>query len=141
MLSAMEKVHALALREIRLLIRSRTVMTRALAVPIAGGVVCGWMTHAASPHPVYVMALFMVLSGIVLGAERGDSRVTQAIRAVAGGGTFVSAWVLSSTVVLLAQITVLTSIAAGIGGFHPSGATLTWAVLSGLAASLIARRL
>lgn len=141
MLSAMEKVHALALREFRLLTRSRTGMTRGLAIPIAGGFVCVWMTHAASPDPVYVMALFMVLSGIVLGTERGDNRVTQSVRAVAGRGIFVSAWVLSYTVILLTQITVLASIAAGIGGFHPSGAAMTLAVLSGLAASSIARHL
>ena len=141
MLSEMEKVHALALREIRLLIRSRTGMTRALAIPMAGGAVCGWMTRAPSPQLAYMMAAFMILSGIVLGAERGDIRVTQAIRAVSGEGAFLSARVLSSTVIVLAQITVLTSVAAAIGGFHPSRATIAWAVLSGLAASSIARRL
>jgi len=140
MISTAEKVWALMIREVRLLGRSRTRLACILAVPLAGGIVCGWMTRTTALPPVYCLMIFLALGALVLSLDQG-TRASHAVRMISGRTVFDSAWVAAACLVLIAQAAVLTASAALIGGFRVSAGILAGTIGVSLVVSTIARRL
>lgn len=139
MISTADKVWALMIRDVRLLGRSRTRLACILAVPLAGGIVCGWMTHTTALPPVYCLAVFLALGSVILAADQA-TRGSHALSAIAGRTVFDSAWVVAACLVLIAQAAVLTASAALIGGFRVSAGILAGVVVVSLAVSALTHR-
>lgn len=139
MISTAEKVCALMIREVRLLGRNRTRLACILAVPLAGGIVCGWMTHTTALPPVYYLAVFLMLGALVLSLDH-DTRASRAVRMISGRAVFDSAWVAAACLVLIAQAAILTASAALIGGFQASAGILAGVVVVSLAVSALIHR-
>lgn len=133
--TAVEQVWALVIREIRILLRSRGRLVCALAVPLAGGVVCGWMTRTTSLPPIYCLVVFLMLCGIILATDR-DTRASESVRAIAGAGAFTAAWSIAALITLIGQSALLTACASLIGGFEVSHAVLAWVIVLSLAVSV-----
>ncbi len=139
MLSTAERVCALTTREVRLLARSRARLLRALAVPLAGGIVCGWITQRTALPPVYCLAAFLMLGSIVFAADH-RTRASRALSAITGLAVFDSAWVAAACLVLIAQAAVLVTSASLIGGLEIPTGILAGVILISLAASALIHR-
>lgn len=139
MILILEKIWALMTREVRLLARNRMRLLSVLAVPIAGGIVCGWMTRTTSLPPVYCLIVFLTLGSVILAANQA-TRGSQALSTIAGRAVFDSAWVVAACLVLIAQAAVMTASAALIGGFRVSAGILGGVVVVSLAVSALIHR-
>ncbi|GEM_PF-5581228 len=140
MLSVVERVWALTVREVRLLGRNRPRLVSALAVPLAGGIVCGWMTRTTSLPPVYCLLVFLILGAVVLSADP-RTKASRAISAVAGRGMFMAAWILTALLILILQAAVLTTCASTIGGFEVTTGVLAGGLAASLAVGAILRQI
>lgn len=140
MLATAGKVWALMIREVRLLGRSRTRLACILAVPLAGGIVCGWMTRTTALPPVYCLVVFLTLASVILAANQA-TRGSRALSGIAGRAVFDSAWVLTACLVLIAQAAVLMASAVLIGGFRVSPGILAGVVVVSLVVAAVVRRM
>jgi hypothetical protein len=140
MLATVEQIWMLAAREIRLVARSRGRLLRTVTIPLTGGVICGWMTRTTSLPPIYCLALFMALGGLLMAVDP-STRVSRTLSAISGPNTFTAGWTLAVLTIIIAQTAVLTTSAALIGGFEVSADILAATVGVSLVLSVLARRI
>lgn len=140
MLSAAEKIMVLFAREVRVTARSRSRLLSLLAVPVAGGIVCGWMTRTTSLPPVYCLAVFLVLAAALLSGGPATA-VPRALAGIAGPRLYAASWALSTLVFLALQAAILTACASLIGGFDVSAGVLAGIVLVSLGVSAAVHRI
>lgn len=139
MLSTAEKIVVLVVREIRLTARSRSRLLCLLAVPLAGGFVCGWMTRTTSLPPIYCLAVFLVLAAAVLSAGPATA-VPKALASIAGPRVYAASWALSALVYLVIQALMLTACASLIGGFQVSTGVFAGIIVLSLGVSAAVRQ-
>lgn len=140
MLSAAEKIMVLFAREVRVTARSKSRLLSFLTVPLAGGIVCGWMTRTTSLPPIYCLAVFIILAGALLSTGR-TTAVPKALAGITGPRVYAASWALSTLVFLALQAAILTMCASLIGGFEVSAVVLTGVILVSLGVSAAAHRI